>query len=603
MDKLMYPRLFEPLKLGNQVFKNRILASPQDYPGLTAERFLTEEAVYFYERKAQGGFAAVTVGDLMVDPDFGRSHDFQMRGLDTRGKVNLARVATGIKRHGAIACAELNSAGANADVNIFPEESQPFVYGPSAFQRHDGVEVREANDEQIEGLIKRYVDAASWAVQTGFNSIMLHAGHGWELHQYISPTTNHRTDQWGGSTEKRMRILIAIVEGIRNAVGKGIPIEVRMSIAEYLKNGYDSDEGVAMAKLLDGKVDMINVSCGHHEDPVASMYSSPTMFHEDGHILNLAWEVKRSLEYTKVSAVGGFSDPEMMEEALAQEKCDFFHLGRQSLADPDFARKARKGAPEQIRPCLRCFNCFNNSTINGVFYCAVCPEVGRETVSMLVDQQARYKKKVVVVGGGPAGMQAALTAADQGHAVVLAEKSSQLGGCLLCEENVPFKQNLQKYLRRQAAACKRHSGIELHLNCEATPEWVSSHEPDAVIAALGSRARRIWLPGIDKALCADDAYLHPENVGDTVAIIGGGLTGLELGIYLSSLGKKVTVTARSAGTCATPVADDRSAESTSSRMSGLMGLPAGYPLVQGGAIAVARLKYPDYEIKSNTSTL
>ncbi len=600
MSKLKYPLLFEPMTLSKQVFRNRILASAQDYPGLTAEGFVTEEGAYFYERKAQGGFASVTVGDMIVDQDHGRTHPFQMRGLDLRGKVNLGRMATAIKRHGALASIELCDGGANASTELYPEGNTGIAYGPSAYTRVDGVEVREMTTEQIEAMIQRYIDAASFAVQTGFNEIMIHAGHGWQIHQFLSPTFNHRTDEWGGSVENRCKVLVNIIEGIRKEVGRRTPIEIKISAKEWLPNGYELDEGIAICKQIDGLADIINVTSGHHEDPIASMHSSPTMFDPDGEMLDMTYEIKKNIEQSKISAIGGFTDPEMMEEVLEEGKCDFFQLARQSLADPDFPIKARAGKIEEIRPCLRCFNCFNNSTINGVFYCTVNPEIGREVPGMFSNNKASVQKKVVVIGGGPGGMQAALTAAQQGHQVIIAEKNDRFGGCLLCEEKVPFKQNLEKYLYRQGEKCKKNPNIEVHLGFEATPAWVESQGADVVITALGSKPMVIPIPGIENAVCADDVYVNPELAGDTVAIMGGGLVGLELGLYLSSLGKKVTVVEMAPGTCATP-ASDAEKEGTSKRMTGLMGLPAGYPLVQGGAIAYARLRYPDYEIKCSTA--
>ncbi|MGI6217268.1 MAG: FAD-dependent oxidoreductase [Coriobacteriales bacterium] len=594
-----YPKLNEPMRFGKNYYKNRIFASPQDYPGLTSNRFLTEEAAYFYERKAMGGFASVTVGDMMTDPDHGRTHPFQMRGMDLLAKVNLGRVATAIKRHGAVAAIELVHGGENVDPNMFPEGNPGYVLGPNDRIREDGVEVRAMNDEQIDALIQTYIDSASFAVQTGFNHIVLHGGHGWQIHQWLSPTYNHRKDKWGGSIENWMRFPLAVIEGIRKEVGRGIPIEFRLSAAELVPGGYDIDYALEIAKALDGKVDIIHVSVGHHENPDAGIYTHPTMFLPDGVNAHYARDIKKVVE-TPVATVGAHTSPDAMEELLENGTADIICLGRQSLADPDLPIKVMIGEGDDVTPCMRCFTCFNNSTVDGTFYCAVNPEIGREKDAIFTAPN-RYSKKVLVIGGGPGGMQTALTAAKRGHKVKLVEKSNRLGGCLLCEEKVPFKQNLQRYLRVMARRCEKEPAIEVITNMEATPEWAKSQGADVIVTAMGSKPMVIPIPGIDKALCADDVYIDEKLAGKNVVIMGGGLVGLELGLYLSSLDRKVTVVEMMSSTCATPETPD---EGTSKHMSGLMGIPAGYPLVQGDAIAYEmKTHYPDMEVKCNTRAL
>ncbi|MBR0402065.1 MAG: FAD-dependent oxidoreductase [Lachnospiraceae bacterium] len=598
MSQLTYQHLFEPIRIGNVYFKNRLFSSPQDYPGLTSgERFLTEEAAYFYERKAAGGFAAVCVGDVIVDADHGRSHPFQMRGLDPMAKVNMTRVSTAIKRHTAVPSVELCHAGKNAAIDLMPE-GEKFVYGPVEWERPDGVLVRQLDDEGIEKLIWHYTNAAVFAMQTGYKMITLHGGHGWQIHQFISPTENTRTDKWGGSIENSMRFPLAVIDSIRKAIGPRVPIEFRMSGSENLPWGYDIDEGIEIAKMLDGKVDIIHVSTGHHEIDLASMRTHPTMFLEDGCNLQYAEKIKAVVS-TPVSTVGAYTDPEMMEDIIASGKADIICMGRQTLADPDLPIKARAGKRDEIRPCLRCFNCFSNSTVDGVFYCAVNPEIGREAASMF-RKAPKFKKKVLVAGGGPGGMQAALTAAEQGHQVILCEKSGRLGGALLCEEKIPFKKNLGIYLDRQARMCEKDPAIEVRLNCTVTPEVCEEIAPDVIIAAMGARPVKPPVPGIDlpKVVGAEEIYLDIDKAGQKVVIMGGGLVGLELGVYLAENGREVTVVEMAPGTLVTPPEGG-----TSERFGGVMDMPAGYPLVQGVALMVKLESLPNMQVKPSTKAI
>ena len=354
--------------------------------------------------------------------------------------------------------------------------------------------MRAMADKQIEELIKAYADAAVFARQCGFGMINLHGGHGWQMSQFISPRDNQRTDKWGGSTENRMRFPLKVIKAIRNKIGYSVPIEFRMGGTESLPHGYDIDEGIKIAKALDGHVDIIHVSAGHHEVDAAYLVSHPPMFQPDGPNVKYASEIKKHVK-TPVATVGALTDVDLMEEIIASGQADIVILGRQSLADPDLPLKGRIGLEDEINPCLRCYTCFSSSAIGGVFYCAVNPEIGREEAA-ITEKSPFYQRKVLVVGGGVGGMQAALSAAKRGHEVILCEKADRLGGVLLCEDKIPFKANLSTYLKRQALKIFR-APIEVHLNTEVTPEVAISFKPDVIIAALGARPLVPSIKGID----------------------------------------------------------------------------------------------------------
>jgi 2,4-dienoyl-CoA reductase-like NADH-dependent reductase (Old Yellow Enzyme family)/thioredoxin reductase len=591
---MKYPHLFEPIQLGRQHFRNRIFASPQDFPGLTSDRFLTKEATAFYEIKAQGGYASVCVGDFMVDSRAGHSHPFQLRGDDVKAKVSLAQTANAITRHGAVAAVELNHAGVNANLMA---EREGFIYGFTDGVRPDGVPIRAMDEAWIEYLITCFAKGAAFARQCGFNMVTIHGGHGWLFHQFMSPRDNKRTDRWGGTFENRMRFPLLAIDAIRRAVGPGFPIEIRISGAEYLGDeGYDLDYGVAIAKALDGKVDLIHVSAGHHEIDAASMVTHPSMFMPDGVNVHLAAAIKKQVK-TPVATVGALTGPDMLEEIIASGQADIVVLGRQSLADHELPNKARSGREDDINKCLRCYNCFSYSTLGGIFTCATNPVIGNEQES-LVSVPARQRKTVLVAGGGIGGMQAALTAAERGHTVILCEKTDTLGGVLRCEKNIPFKQHLEEYLDLQTRRVQK-APIDVRLNTAVTPEVAASFHPDVIIAALGSRPVLPRIPGIDEANVygAEDIYNNPALAGQRVVILGGGLVGLELGVFLAQNKREVTVVEMLPRTCASP--DDKE---TSERFSAFGGMVVGDPLVHGIAIRELLIAHPELKMTIKTST-
>lgn len=543
MNCFKYPNLFEPIKLGGTLFRNRIFAAPTGFQDMTPDGLLPAEAAFYYERKAMGGAASVAVGECVVDSKFGKGALYHICLDNPYSLHGLARITDAVTRNGAVTTAELQHAGMYANRSLpIPGIS----YGPVEYN-DNGREVLPMTEEFIEYTIGMYVKAARFAKQCGFGMVTVHGGHGWLISQFLSPSLNTRKDKWGGAPiENRARLAVTICDAIRKEVGPSFPIEIRISGSECYAGGYDIEEGIAFAKQLDGHADLIHVSAGSHEVEEVFTVTHPSMFLPDGCNVKYAAEIKKHIK-TPVATVGALSDPALMEEIIASGKADVVEIARGLLADPDIPLKSRTGRDSEIKECLRCLACFSVLMNRGQFYCAINPESGRE-MEMKYDLPADAKKKVLIAGGGVAGMQAALTCAERGHQVILCEKGSRLGGTLQCEEQVPFKQKLEHYLKRQAAAVEK-SGVAIHLNTAVTPKYAEEVGADVIITAIGARAIVPNIPGIknkdcslaDNVMAAEDAFKRPDKVGENVVILGAGLVGVELGIYLAMMGKKITI--------------------------------------------------------------
>ena len=544
MYKCKYPHLFSPIVLGNTLFRNRIFASPTGNPNVNCDGFISEDAVAYYTRKAMGGAASVATFEGIVDCELGRggeNHfclDRPIMGVSR----NLANLASSIKIYGAVASLELSHAGmfANRDLAIHGAASKGVAYGPVECELA-GRLIRPMDDELIERTIRKYAEGAALAKRCGFGMVTVHAGHGWMLHQWLSHLTNTRTDKWGGpDIENRARLAKEVCKAIRKAVGPGFPIEIRISGSECYDGGYDIEEGVAIAKQLDGYVDLIHVSAGNHEVEEVFTVTHPSMFLPEGCNVRFAAEIKKHVK-TPVAAIGALTDPEQMEEIIASGQADVVEAARALFADPDLPDKARAGRGDEVRRCMRCLACFSHRIDNGWATCAINPEIGRE-LNLRYEIPPAVRKKVLVAGGGVGGMQAALTCASRGHEVILCEKSDRLGGVLRCEAGVPFKKYLERYLDQQESAVGK-AGIDLRLSTEVDADYAGRINPDVIIGALGATPKKPDIPGVNgpNVMVAQEAFAAPDKVGKNVVILGAGLAGAELGLYLINNGRNVRV--------------------------------------------------------------
>jgi len=531
-----YPNLFSPIKIGSLTLKNRIMSAPTSMAELENEGYMGRENIAYYKLRAKGGASVITLGDCIVQGATGKSHPKQILMDDPDVIPGLVKLTDAIKQHSAVASIELDHGGRECSTRFIKGLPMGPVYEANYFGR----EIQGMTIDQIESVTNSFVEAAATAKFVGFDMVTIHAGHGWLLSQFLSPTSNKRKDEYGGNIENRARFVLNVVEGIRKRCGPDFPIEVRISGAEFMPGGYGIEEGVEIAKILDGKVDLIHVSAGTFEDIPSTVIMHPSMFMEHGCNVFLAAEIKKHVKIP-VATVGSISIPSHMEEIISSGKADIVAVARAMLADPYLPKKAKEGRDEDIRPCIRCFVCEGGMFATRTMRCTVNPVIGREFESQFLIPPA-VPKKVLIAGGGPGGMQAAITAAERGHDVLLCEKTGSLGGAIKYSEHVSFKKDLYrfwKYLERQI----HKSDVAVMLNTQVTPEFVKKISPDVLIAAVGAEPVVPSIPGINNknVYFADDIHKPDTKIGNKVVIIGGGLMGCETGIHLKRSGKDVTV--------------------------------------------------------------
>ena len=337
-----YPNLCKPITLGRVTFRNRMFSAPMGGTDITADCCVGPRTPGFYELRAKGGAAAVTASELVVHPETDASHMFHLN-LTTPGCLaSWTWTADAISRHGAVASVELSHSGQYAGTYLVDKDKKKGLsqFGPSDWVRPDGIPVKALTREQIQDIVKAYGDTAGLAKRAGFQMVMVHGGHGWLLNQFLSPAFNHRTDEYGGCLENRLRLTREVLTSVRNAVGPGFPIEFRMSGSELFEGGYTLEDGVEIAKGVEDLVDMIHVSAGSYQFGFFNTHLP--MFAPHGANVHLAAEIKKHVK-VPVATLGALNDPAQMEEIIASGKADVVEMARALLADPELPNKVMAG--------------------------------------------------------------------------------------------------------------------------------------------------------------------------------------------------------------------------------------------------------------------
>ena len=516
----MFDHLFAPITINGMTLRNRIVAAP------TSDEF---------REKAAGGAALVIAGHTIVEP--GRSSFasaaepwlFEKYEREATHERVLA-----CHRYGAKASIEIFHGGLHARV-------ADFAKGPCSFMREDSVEVKGMDRASMEETLSWYEKTCQGAKKAGFDSIFLHFGHGWLPAQFLSPFYNHRNDEYGGSIENRMRFPLEILARVRKAVGPVYPIDMRVSATEWVEGGIAFEDLLSFLKEAERYIDAVQISCGIDINKRANVHTVTTNLEEE--MPNLAYARKaKEVLHIPVGIVGAVLTPENAEHILETGSADLIALGRELIADPEWARKAEEGRPEDIRPCLRCSNCYHIASDHWNVGCSVNPRFHNEAFVPAKVQKADTVQKVVVVGAGPCGLNAAIAAAEQGHEVTLIEKSSELGGMLCTISKEAHKEGISRLLQHLIHRVEELP-IEVILDTEATPELISGLGATALCLAMGAQERRIEIPGTDPSsvLTTGESILAPERLRQRVAVIGGGSAGCEIALELAETGHEVSL--------------------------------------------------------------
>ncbi|MHB1004902.1 MAG: oxidoreductase [Chloroflexota bacterium] len=528
-----YPNLFSPIKIGKLEVKNRIVMCPMGTRFPTAAGYLTEMVADYYLARARGGTGLINFQYTSVTPDGAYSPRTAML-YDDRFIPGMRDLVDRLHAAGAKVCIQLAHVGGGGSYAVTGARPK----GPSPVGPIGGETPLELTVPEIEDLLEAFAQAAGRAKAAGFDAVEIHGCHGYLIHQFLTPIRNRRTDEWGGDARRRAHFIVEVARRMRRVLGDDYPLLARVVVDEGLAGGITTEDGKVTARLLEeAGVDALDVTGGAQETGYLSTPPGPLA---RGVLAPLGEAIKQAVG-VPVILVGRIHQPGVAEEIIASGKADMVALGRQMLADPDFAVKAAEGRTDEIRQCLACTSpqCHGRIWTNLPVGCVVNPELGREAQFPMVP--APTKRRVLVVGSGPAGLEAARVAALRGHSVTVVETGEEIGGQLRMGSVPPFKDgiaNLVAYYRRQMEL----RGVEVRTACRASLDIVRAANPDVTIVATGGRPVCPPIPGVrEHGVMAWDLLAGKARVGKRVALIGGGDVGCEVAEYLAQAGHAVTI--------------------------------------------------------------
>jgi len=542
-------KLFESFRIGSLELKNRIVMAPMSC-NLGKDGFVTERMVRFFEERAKGGVGLITIGDGIVDTPLGNNVKESTAIDDDKYIPFLRKLTEAVKAHGAKICLQLSHAGRRAGrvskTGYLDITKGLIPVAPSSIPHPVVGQVvpRELTHEEIEEIVEKFGEASRRAIEAGFDAIGLHCAHMYLCGQFLSPWANRRNDEYGRDFRGRLRFVLEVIERIKREVGKTYPLIVRMN-GEEPPGGNSLGEIQEIARRFEkAGVDAIHVSVGFGAPTkTPGLIPSVTpMRASAGCIVHLAENIKRVVSIP-VIAVNKLGDISLAENVLQEGRADLIALGRPLIADPSLPLKAAEGRFDEIRPCIYCCKgCLQNVLEKDApVACSVNPIAGREIEESPITP-AEKKKKVLIVGGGPAGMESALITAERGHQVFLIEKSNQLGGQLSLASQPPGKKDIEPFRIYLINAIKK-SGVNVELSREVTLEWINETQPNTAILATGSHPILPDIAGLQnrKTFTAREILEGSKLEGKRILVIGGGQVGCEVAEFLVEQEKEVTI--------------------------------------------------------------
>jgi 2,4-dienoyl-CoA reductase-like NADH-dependent reductase (Old Yellow Enzyme family)/thioredoxin reductase len=528
MDKLFSPFTIKNISLNSRIVMPALASFMTGIDGS-----ISDATVEHYRRRAAGGPAMVIMEACAVSPE-GVVSTHQAVIHDDRFIDGLSKIARVMKAEGTVPAIQIHHGGRQTSVKVI--NRKPVAPSPLPCPSIRG-EVEPLTIDGIQQLVQKFGDAAHRACQAGFELVEIHGAHGYLVNQFLSQFSNIREDQYGGDVAGRTRFAKEIVEAVRNRVGPEFPISFKISAEEYVENGLTTEQSVEILKILvPAGIDVVQVSAGNDVTPE---WICQPMFMKKACLVDSASQVKRALDIP-VMAVGRINDPLIANEIIEQDKADLVCIGRGLLADPEMPNKAREGRLDEIRTCIACNTCMQSIFKRGRIECLVNPMLGREKEMAFIPTD--NPKKVMVIGGGPGGLNVAWVAAKRGHSVHVYEKRSELGGQLVPGSIPGHKSELRSLIRYQKKQAELF-GVQFHLHHEVSAEDIQIIKPDVVVLATGSLPALPSVEGIDNdiVLTYEDVLIDGSPKFKKVVVIGGGPTGLELALHLAEYGCATTV--------------------------------------------------------------